>query len=152
MLWWGRGGEENLTTGTSIQTRVLDHPRPSSSMFSTTLWCCCGSLEKLKTHRSPLLGSPPPPKHLATPPPDIMTQTRAKCVIVYIYICCRVKTWSKNCHLLSQNLFQGCVKIWSKIFLLVFSSFIVFWGFSNSQIMLGVRKIFLKMHFLFLSF
>ena len=39
----------------------------------------------------------------------------------YIYICCRVKTWSKIWGFLSQNLVQGCVKTWSKIFFACFS-------------------------------
>ena len=47
-----------------------------------------------------------------------------------IYICCRVKTWSKIWGFLSQNLVQGCVKTWSKIFFwLFFPNFIVFLGY-----------------------
>ena len=49
---------------------------------------------------------------------------------IYMYICCRVKTWSKIWGFLSQNLVQGCVKTWSKIFFgLFFPSFIVFFGY-----------------------
>ena len=48
----------------------------------------------------------------------------------HIYICCRVKTWSRIWGFLSQNLVQGCVKTWSKIFFcLFFPNFIVFFGY-----------------------
>ena len=51
-----------------------------------------------------------------------------------IITCCRVKTWSKIWVFLSQNLVQDWVKTWSKIvFLLVFSNFIVFWGYLKSR-------------------
>ena len=40
---------------------------------------------------------------------------------IYIYMRCRVKTWSKIWVFLRQNLVQGCVKTWSKIFFACFS-------------------------------
>ena len=50
-------------------------------------------------------------------------------ICVDIDICCRGKTWSKIWGILSQNLVQGCVKTWSKIFFcLFFPNFIVFCG------------------------
>ena len=62
----------------------------------------------------------------------------------YIYICCRVKTWSKIWGFLSQNLVQGCVKTWSKIFVCLFfpQFYSVFWICLKSQIVCRGAKIF----------
>ena len=65
-------------------------------------------------------------------------------IYIYIYACCRVKTWSTMWGFLSQNLVQDCVKTWSKIFLCLFSpNFKVFWGiFKNTNSVQGCENIF----------
>ena len=94
-------------------TGISGAKRPKKTLF-------CSFLEKRKARLKRPQRRTEPRKHNCEPISTLLS-------LQYIYIYCRVKTWSTFWPFFGQNLVQGCLITWSKIlFCLLFTNFIVF--------------------------